>query len=416
MSTRAAKQVVRWRFEFYRRLLNYLWSFKLTQEGKVMFAAGAFAGAFGSFSLDTPLAHLFTAIAMLLGVCVVAGWIKRPRIKMVHGFPEKAVSKRPFTVPVELRNTCGRRLYDISAGLFYDRKSEIECSPAKGLAVLQPGERGRVELTINPLSRGYHLLPALRPYTSFPFNLMRVSGRPAALRPLLVLPAFDPLESFTMPAPRRYQPGGIAFTSDVGESTEYIGNREYIEGDSLRNIDFRSWARLGKPHVREFQEEYFSRIGLVLDTHFVTAQGAADFEAAVSLTAAIVDALGRGEHVIDLFAAGPELHIFRAGRHIAHFDSVLEVLACVEASKASPFSQLIPTLADELPAIGALAAIFLDWDEERQALVHAATEAGCAVRVLIVRSEAPSLQPQGEEALIEYLDPGSITRGEVTML
>ena len=38
------------------------------------------------------------------------------------------------------------------------------------------------------------------------------------------------------------------------------------EGDPLRKIHWRSWARRGKPVVKEYQEEYFSRIALVLDT------------------------------------------------------------------------------------------------------------------------------------------------------
>jgi len=81
-----------------------------------------------------------------------------------------------------------------------------------------------------------------------------------------VLPDFRPADAITVPGSARYQPGGIALTSNVGESPEYIGNRDYRAGDPLRRIDFRSWGRLAKPVVREYQEEYFSRIGVVLDT------------------------------------------------------------------------------------------------------------------------------------------------------
>ena len=37
-------------------------------------------------------------------------------------------------------------------------------------------------------------------------------------------------------------------------------------GIALRKIHWRSWARRGEPVVKEYQEEYFSRIALVLDT------------------------------------------------------------------------------------------------------------------------------------------------------
>ena len=121
-----------------------------------------------------------------------------------------------------------------------------------------------------------------------------------------------PLVDVSVPVGMRHQPGGIALTSNIGESPEYIGNREYVPGEPVRRIDFRSWARLGKPVVREFQEEYYCRIALVLDTHVVPKmtwgsferwaegwyfpyeQGPEEFpelEAAVSMTAALADAL-----------------------------------------------------------------------------------------------------------------------------
>src|SRR5690606_17421882 len=148
-------------------------------------------------------------------------------------------------------------------------------------------------------------------------------------RSLLVVPSFEPLQDVVLPITRRYQPGGIVLASKVGESPEYIGSREYRTGDPARDIDYRSWARLARPVVRESQEEYFCRVALILDTYVsrwtrMPREGHEPMEAAVSLTAAVADALTRGEHVIDIFAAGPEIHVFRAGRHAASVDQVLE--------------------------------------------------------------------------------------------
>ena len=56
-------------------------------------------------------------------------------------------------------------------------------------------------------------------------------------------------------------------SSDLGESFEYIGNREYREGDNVRDIDWTATARLNTPIVREYRDEYFLRVGVVLDTH-----------------------------------------------------------------------------------------------------------------------------------------------------
>ena len=62
--------------------------------------------------------------------------------------------------------------------------------------------------------------------------------------------------------------------------------------------------------VKEYQEEYFSRIALVLDT-FVPRRPRRDerrsFEAAISVLASIADHFSRTENVVDIFAAGPDV-------------------------------------------------------------------------------------------------------------
>jgi uncharacterized protein (DUF58 family) len=135
-----------------------------------------------------------------------------------------------------------------------------------------------------------------------------------------------------LPVGRKYQPGGLHLVSHVGDSEEFIGNREYRPGDRLRDIHHAAWARTGFPIVREFQEEYLCRIAMIVDTLAPPRDTAArqDLEAALSLAAAIADALSRQEYVVDLFAAGPDLYHFQAGRGLAYLDNILDILACLE--------------------------------------------------------------------------------------
>ena len=147
--------------------------------------------------------------------------------------------------------------------------------------------------------------------------------------------------------------------------------------------------------------------------------GFPELEAAVSLTASAADALSRGEYLIDLFAVGDELHVFRAGRHTAHFDNVLEILACVEPCRRDPFGLVWPELADELGNISAVVFLLLDWDATRRRWVRAGVEAGCTTKVLVVRNGATS-EPTGEDESwagpITVLTPGEIQSGIVERL
>ncbi len=73
----------------------------------------------------------------------------------------------------------------------------------------------------------------------------------------------------------------------------------------------------------------------------------------MSLAASVTGALSHGEYIIDIFAAGPELYVFRAGRHTAHFDNVLQILACVDACRNNPFDTISPAVSEELGNISA---------------------------------------------------------------
>jgi uncharacterized protein (DUF58 family) len=201
----------------------------------------------------------------------------------------------------------------------------------------------------------------------------------------------------------------------VGESPEYIGNREYVPGEPARRLDFRSWARTGTPVVREYQEEYYCRIALLLDTYVPHKRGqgraeAERLEAAVSLSAAVADVLSGGEYLVDLFAAGPELYVFQSGRHTAHFENILEILAGVETCRSDPLETLAPAVAEELTNISAAVCVLLDWDDARRRLLQTIAEAGCALKVLLVRNEPPTQPIDGDfECLV--LETDAIRRG-----
>src|SRR5207302_1786452 len=152
--------------------------------------------------------------------------------------------------------------------------------------------------------RGLYGLNGYRVDSDFPFGLLSASRKFRESRPLTVYPRFTPLERFHIPVGRSYQPGGVALASIVGESTEFVGNREFREGASVRHIDWRAPARHDKPIVREYREEYFVRVAVILDTHIPARAPAGrrdDFERAVSVCAAVSDYIARQEYLVDIF-------------------------------------------------------------------------------------------------------------------
>jgi uncharacterized protein (DUF58 family) len=186
---------------------------------------------------------------------------------------------------------------------------------------------------------------------------------------------------------RRYQPGGIPLASTVGDSLEFVGVREYREGDPLRKIHWRSSARWGKPVVKEYLEEYFSRLALVLDTYLPKRPSPKEverFEAAIVVLASLADHYGRSEDVVDILAAGPDLYEVSTGRSLGSLDNVLEVLAGLRSCPAPAFETIAPHLFDRLAHLSSVIAVLLDWDERREAFVRRLGQLGVSVHVLLV--------------------------------
>jgi uncharacterized protein (DUF58 family) len=191
----------------------------------------------------------------------------------------------------------------------------------------------------------------------------------------------------------------VALASSLGESFEFIGNREYREGDNIRDIDWRATARLCRPIVREYRDEYYLRVAVVLDTHI--PKGAKPivreaFERAVSIGAAISDYMARQEYLVDLFAAGPNLYHLTAGRSLAYLDQILDILACVKENPAEPFQIIEPEIMENLSRITTVICIFLDWNAARRDFVERLRQQGAGVKVVIVRDGACTLNPLAE--------------------
>ena len=404
---------------FTIRYARYLWRYKLTPAGRFLFWSVLFTSA-GMATVDIPVYQLFCALFSTYLVVWLTNLLYRPKLYVKGDQPGRVTAGELITTEIQLTNESWRPAYDLMLWLIGLQKSIQLESAFTAIPRLAPGQTVVLPLELRPMRRGVYKLPSLRPHSTFPFNLMRSGSTQFPLKPLIVMPQFHILQSIDVPVGLRYQPGGVALSSNVGESPEYIGNRDFVPGEPVRHLDFRSWARLARPVVREFQEEYYCRIALILDTWISKRQmpkeGFPELESAISLSASIADSLSATEHLIDIFAAGPELYVFRAGRQLAHFDNVLEILASVAPCDKDPFSKVTPAVADELTSITTAICVLLDWDDSREELARTIVEAGCQLKLIIVRDTPTSSQLPGDLGEVVVLTPSQIQSGGVETL
>ena len=156
---------------------------------------------------------------------------------------------------------------------------------------------------------------------------------------ILIFPKRYLMPPFELPGAMKYQLGGISMASSVGESEEFVALREYRPGDPLRRMHWKSFAKLGKPIVKEHQEEFFVRHALILDT-FGGPPEADLFEEAVSVAASLAFTIQNQDSLLDLMFIGPRAYCFTAGRGVGQIEQILEVLASVQVSRENNFVSL----------------------------------------------------------------------------
>jgi uncharacterized protein (DUF58 family) len=399
-----------------------IWHHRLTRSGRWMLGlsitAVLFFGLYFSLYIQTFIVTIYAAILWL--PCLPA-FFRAPRARLKVSHVERSVAGATVSITLtltgEMRTERDLRIAAWGLPLPLDALEE-EGVPA---GTLTPEETISVTAHLLCKKRGVYTLPGWRLMSDAPLGLLnayRILNEPSRL---IVHPAYKPLYSLSLPTGRRWQPGGILTATQTGDSFEYAGNRPWREGDSLRDIDWRSTARHagaenGGLVVREWREEFFLRVGVILDTHVPKPNDKKRLEAlerAVSVCAALSDALAARDYVVDIFAAGPKLVHLTAGRGLAYREQILDELALVPPVESEPLSQIAPRLAEDLEKLTTVICVLLDWDAPRQQFVEELRAQGVGVRIALIAERDDSPAPSDPE--LRLVTPSAVASGTVAL-
>jgi len=308
-----------------------------------------------------------------------------------------------------LHNRGARALYQLRVRGPFLTWDGAWCGRPPTVSRLEPGQRVRAELRASFSARGHHHLGTCDVAAVVPGGLAVGPRRRTRDSRFLVLPRVAAVRQLELPFLQRYQPGGVALASKTGESMDLLGVRPYRPGDPVRDLHARTWARAGEPMVREYQQEYFTRVGIVLDTDAEVSLEV-QREAAISLAAGAAAALTRSEALIDLLVVGHTVHPLTLGRSLGHLEQALDLLAVVEPGPPLDSHALIGRLEPFLPRLSAVVLIALAWDASRQALDAHIRRGGTGCKTLLVAHPDEELPPRPAGGSV--LTPAEITGGE----
>ena len=248
---------------------------------------------------------------------------------------------------------------------------------------LLPGGEGEAQVELTPLRRGILRFKGVTLARPDPLGLFRSFVRTPAAQTILILPKRHLLPPIALPGMMKYQEGGVALAANVGRSEEFVALRDYRHGDPMRHIHWRSWAKTGKPIVKEFEDEFFVRHALVLDT-FTDEPHSEMLEEAVSVAASFACTVLTQESLLDLLFVGNQSYCFTAGRGLAQADQMLEILASVTNCADKNFETLEHLVLSHISAVSGCICVLQRWDDDRKVFIKKLRALSIPLLVLVI--------------------------------
>jgi uncharacterized protein (DUF58 family) len=415
------KAVWRLLYRLYRigSAFRYRAGRRFTRAGLVVLVSLLITALMGVDMESTVAYQAFSLLLFLTMVSICFGWLFRARFSARRHLPRFATAGQPFNYVVTVANRTRQVQSDLvmiedmadprpnftewqAVQISEQRKyrslrvgqrrssNPFRLALVKEAAIpqLPPDKEVDVRVELVPLRRGVLRYRGISVGRTDPLGLFRALTRFPLPQNIVVLPKRYPLPPIGLPGLLKYQEGGVALASSVGQSEEFAALREYRRGDPLRHIHWRSWARTGKPIVKEYADEFFVRHALVLDT-FSEDLHSELFEEAVSVAASFACVIQTQESLLDLLFVGAEAYCFTAGRGLAHGDQMLEILASVRVCPGKPFQMLEALVLNHAEVVSGCVCVFLEWDSARKDFIKKLKSSGVPVLVVLMLESAP---------------------------
>ncbi len=404
---------------------------RFTSTGILILSIMPVAGVFGFDTRSTLSFQIFSITLILLFTAMFYSLFFRGKFSIIRKLPEygsvgiplnytciirneNKTAKRGFILVDELKNQfpsfakfskakdpLDKNRNRIDRFIGYPRlvniMQKIRGGSIKPINIDYIAEKSELETSIQltPLRRGYLQFDKTRLAMAEPLGLIQGQKFIYNKDSLLILPKLYKTPRLNLQGKRSYHHGGVNNASIVGDSQEFISLRDYHPGDPIRSIYWRSFAKLNKPIVKEYQDEYFTRYGLILDT-FLDEQSEHIFEDAVSVAASFMTAQKEQDALLDLMFVGNTSYRFTSGRGLAGAENILEVLACVQPAYESNIAEVELMLQQHSRECSAFICILLELDESRLKLVKSLSELNIPIKLLLLKESTDTNSTETE--------------------
>jgi uncharacterized protein (DUF58 family) len=300
---------------------------RFTPEGKWFIFVSI---AIGFAAVNTGNNLLYLVLAMLLSLIIASGFLSEWGIKgleIKRTFPPYIFARTPCSILLKVTN---KKRYLPSFSL--ELEEQVNGDSKKGLAYLFRVGPQKTQAQVYRFSfphRGLYQLHEPHLITRFPFGFFIKGIRLKESREVLVYPPVIPWKELLPEIAHREE--GTRSRPHKGRGEDIFAIREYLPGDTSRDIHWRSTAKYSRAMVKEYEMPGIKKVHIVLNTSVPKKDTPADltlFEERVSKAASLAYHLLKKQDCLVGLSVGDEF--IPPQRGDSHLHRMLRALALVE--------------------------------------------------------------------------------------
>ena len=296
--------------------------------------------------------YVFTLIYLLLGTFVLARWWSRKALSAVsieryftrRVFPGEEVSVRVklvnrYWLPVVWLQVTESVPVDLKGGEVF-----------RWVLSLGPRASAQFEYVLQAKKRGYYQVGPLYIRSGDVLGLLGQTTSEGEHDPLIVYPRVMSLKKVKFPSSSPL--GTIRHTQPIFEDpTRVVGKRDYVAGDSLRRVDWKSTAMTGRLQVKQHEPSIALETVILLNLNRDAYRHRRRIEAtelAIVVAASIANwVVGQKQPVglisngVDPAAESAQVNPIRPRLGRGQLMRVLEILARIKVDENTPLVQLL---------------------------------------------------------------------------
>jgi uncharacterized protein (DUF58 family) len=340
---------------------------KLTANSGVFLGLTAFSVAAAVYFRNPLL--VYTAIFLVTANIVLYAWAQYS----VHGLtikrshPRLGVATKALPVKLELTNDRSTARYGI---LGFDMHSQLtpkqEYSP---VAFLQApaGRATAPSYEITPPRRGLFRIGPFYLYGGDPFGFYKCWRKFDEYTQVTVLPHPVTLNYRNPSSTSNLAQDELETVPLSGESTEFLGVREYATGDPMKRIHWPSTARLGRLVSRQFERNVASAVSslLLADSHMLRG-GLVDnpLEASITMIASLANATCTERFNFSSLVVSGSEYDYHSGSGSKFYQELAVSLAQLKGGGQADWTQWNKYILNFLPRDSSLVVFTADYNED----------------------------------------------------